>query len=163
MVDRALALLHGSLDTPVFGEAFHALGVDLLGLGVEFGLVLGIFRSEGRPLRLEARELLAKRHLLDREPALPPFRRGDALLLFGNAPAAPFQLLHEVLLDLALRALRGLGKSCQLPVIGLPAVRAEQALRLLDLALLRQRPNVGDHGADLTGRANFCRTLALLG
>ena len=96
-------------------------------------------------------------------PACPLCDGGDALLLLGDGAAALLHLLHEVFLDLALRALRGLGEARQLLVVGLPAVGIEQPLGFLDLALLRQRADVGDDAADLVGGADLGGALALLG
>ena len=72
-------------------------------------------------------------------------------------------LLVEVFLDLALRALRGLGELVELRVVGLPALALEQPLGLLDLPLLRQRADVGDDAGDLVGGAELGGALALLG
>ena len=96
-------------------------------------------------------------------PACPLCDGGDALLLLGDGAAARLHLLHEVFLDLALRALRGLREARQLLVVGLPALGIEQPLGFLDLALLRQRADVGDDAADLVGGADLGGALALLG
>ena len=162
-VDRPLALLERALDAAILGQPLHALGVDLLGLGVELGSVLAVFGGEARALGLQPRQLLGQRDLLAGEARLPALRGGDALLLLGDGAAALLHLLHEVLLDLALRALRGLAEARQLLVVGLPALGIEQPLGFLDLALLRQRADVGDDAADLVGGADLGGALARVG
>ena len=162
-IDRSLALLQGAFDAAVLGQSLDALGVDLLGLGVELGFVLAVLGGEAGPLGLQSRQLLGQRDLLDGEAGLSALRGGDALLLLGDAAAALLHLLHEVFLDLALRALRCLGEARELLVVGLPALGIEQTLGFLDLALLRQRADVGDDAADLVGGADLGGALALLG
>ena len=87
--------------------------------------------------------------------------RGDALLLLGDGAPALLHLLNEELLDLALRALRDLRKRGELFVVSLPAVRIEEVLGLLELALLGECADVGDHAADLAGGTDFGGTLPL--
>ena len=152
--------LERAFDAAILGQPLDALAVDLLGLGVELGLVLAVLGGEARALGLQPRQLLDQRDLLDGEACLPALRGGDALLLLGDGAAALLHLLHEVFLDLALRALRGLGEARELLVVGLPALGVEQPLGFLDLALLRQRADVGDDAADLIGGADLGGALA---
>ena len=41
-IDRPLALLQRAFHAAILGQPLHALGVDLLGLGVELALVLAV-------------------------------------------------------------------------------------------------------------------------
>ena len=159
-IDRALALLHRALDAAVLGHSLHALAVDLLGLGVELALVLAVLGGKARPLCLQPGKLLGQRYLLAGQARLPALGRGDALLLLGDGAAALLHLLDEIILDLGLRALRGVGKTNQLLVVGLPALGIEQPLGFLDLALLRLGADVGDDAADLAGGADLGGALA---
>ena len=109
-IDGAAALLERTFHAAILGHCLDALGVDLLGLAVELGLVLGVLGGQRRALGLEAGQLIGQRDLLVGEAGLAALRRGDALLLLVDGAAALFHLLDEVLLDLALRALRGLGR-----------------------------------------------------
>ena len=151
-IDGAPALLQRAFDAAILGHALDALGVDLLGLGVELALVLGVFGGKRRVARPSA--ATAPRSAISScsaSPAWPLCAVAMRSCCSVDGAAALLHLLHEILLDLALRALRGLGQARQLLVVGLPAVGVEQPFGLLDLPLLRQRADVGDHAADLVG------------
>ena len=74
----------------------------------------------------ETRQLIGQRRLLAGEAGLAALRGGDALLLLLDAAVARLDLVVEVLLDLAGRALRRRGELVELRLVGVPAFALEQ-------------------------------------
>ena len=155
--------LERAFDAAVLGGGVDALGGDAL-LGLVVGdLRLRQLRFQRADAGLDALQLGFQLVALPQQRRLVALGARDALLLLDDAAAAVLHLLHEVLLDLALRALGGLRQLGELLVVGLPALGIEQALGLLDLALLGERADVGDHAAHLVEGADLGGALALLG
>src|SRR5262249_2636543 len=126
--DGTLADLHGPFDAAILRHTLHALGVDLLGLGVERALVFVVLGGEARALGLEPRQLLKQRYLLAREARLTALRGGNPLLLLGDGAAALLHLLHEVAFDLSLSALGHLSQPGELLVVSFPTLGIKEPI-----------------------------------
>ncbi len=110
-IDRPLAAFERALDATVLCRRIDALGGHGLPGLVEGSLGLRELGFQCANGRLDALQLGLQLVAFSQKGCLAALGAGNALLLLDDAAAPVLHLLHEVLLDLGLRALRFMGET----------------------------------------------------
>ena len=127
-IDGSTAFAPSTFDTPIFGQSFNALGIDVFGFGVKLAFLGGKLTGQFRALGCEPRLFFCQRNFTALDASLPGLCRGHAFLLLFDSAAAAFDLIVDVALNGAFRRRCSLANAVELALIGGPRLALEQGI-----------------------------------